>query len=348
MRSAVKFKMLKRQRGFSLVSTMVGLTIGLLVGATTLGTALYLEASKSSAMGGSNALVNGAMGVFRISGEVKQAGLGMMYQQNFACPTMNLSYDTKVMLDGVPLYPASIVDGATASDTVSVAYLDSLIGATAAQILLPMTDAASAVKLSNAPDADVGSVMLLQDPGLGSPCTLVQVSASASTSFGTNVEHTGGLFNSATFTNPVAYSERGHAASSRNFVWSTFRVRNNTLEELNNITGVSTVIADGVVALKAQYGITDGTNMTVSSWVSATGTYAAPTSADMLKVRAIRIGLLTRSLEKGTTCTLPSGVFTLWTGGPTVNVTTTAKWNCYRYRTFDLVIPLINVAMGVK
>ena len=339
--------MLKRQQGFSLVSTMVGLTIGLIVAATAIGTASFMEAAKRTSMGSNSALMNGAMGLFRIESETKQAGLGLMYQNNFACPRMNLSYGDELRLDGAPLYPASIEDGEAQSDTLSVAYLNSLTGATFAQVMLPMGTSSSVLKLSNAPDVRVGGVVLLQDITPSNPCTLVEVSEVTATDFGTNVGHTGGMLNSGEFTTPVLYTEKSRAAASSSFVWSTFRVRNNTLEEVNNITGTSTVIADGVVRFKAQYGITDGNNTTVSSWVPATGAYAGPTSADMLRVRAVRIGVVARAPEPDTQCAAKNGVFTLWPDGPTVDVTKEPKWNCYRYRTFNLVVPLVNVAMGL-
>jgi type IV pilus assembly protein PilW len=339
--------MLKHEQGYSLVSTMIGLTIGLMVAATALGTASFLEAAKRTSMGSNSALMNGAMALSRVESETRQAGLGLMYQNNFACPRMNVSYGDDVLLDGEVLYPASIVDGDDAPDTLSIAYLNSLTGATYARMMLPMTTVASILKLANAPDVRVGGVVLLQDVSPSNPCTLVGVSDLTVTDFGTNVGHTNGHFNSAEFSTPVLYSEKSRASASSSFVWSTFRVRRSTLEEVNNITGASTVIADGVVGFKVQYGITDGSGTTVSSWAPATGQYAEPAAADMLRVRAVRIGIVTRSPEKDSACVTKNGVFTLWPDGPTVDVTAQPNWSCYRYRTFNQVVPLVNVAMGL-
>lgn len=338
---------MKQQQGFSLISIMVGLAIGLIVAATALGTTSFMEAFKRTSMGSNSALVNGAMAVSRIESEAKQAGLGLMYQNNFACSRMNVSYGDELRLDGAPLYPAQIADGDDQSDTLSIAYLNSLTGATFAQVMLPMETSSSVIKLSNAPDARVGGVVLLQDIVPANPCTLVGVSALTPTDFGINVGHTGGMLNAGEFTTPVLYTEKSRAATSTSFVWSTFRVRNNTLEEVNELTRTSTVIADGVVGFQAQYGITDGDSATVSSWVGATGAYATPAAADMLRVRAVRIGLVTRAPERNAQCTTRAGVFTLWPDGPSVNVTKEPNWKCYSYRKFNLVIPLVNVAMGL-
>jgi type IV pilus assembly protein PilW len=340
---------MKRQQGYSLISTMVGLTIGLLVAATAMGTVSFMEAQKRTTTGGNSAVVNGAMGLTRIENEVKLSGLGLMSKQSFACPSFNLSYKGNVLLDGAPLYPLTIVDGDTASDTVTVAYLNTLTGASFASVTQPMADSDVPVKLSNAPDAVVGALMLMQSVVASDPCTIRQVTGrGATTPVGTEFQHQGGDYNVGGFATPVAYAENSRVSTSQDFVWSTFRVQNGTLEELNNITGKSTVVADGVVAMKAEYGITDGTNGGVASWVPATEGYATPTFADMLKVRAVRVGLAIRSLEKDASCPTTGSVLSLWDEGPTFDVKDIPDWRCYRYRTFNLMVPLVNVSLGVK
>lgn len=337
-----------RQRGFSIVSTMVGLTVGLVVAATAMGTASFMEAQKRISIGSNSVLVNGGLGLGRIENEARNAGLGLMSRQSFACPSFNINYKGTVRLDGEALYPAMIVDGDDKPDSVSVAYLDSLTSATYSQVLLPMTKEDSDIKVAVAPDATVGSVLLLQDTISTSPCTVRNVVARATSEFGTNLTIADGALTGAGFTTPVLYSENSHAYSSRRFVWSTFRVKNNTLEEVDNLKNESTVVADGVIGLKAQYGITDGTSSTVSSWVGATDTYSAPTAADMARVRAIRIGIVVRSQEKNMSCAGKTKVFSYWPNGPTLDVSSADDWKCYSYRTFNLIIPLVNVVMGLK
>jgi len=339
---------LRRQRGFSLISTMVGLTIGLIVATTAMSTASFMEAQKRVAIGSNSVLVNGGLGLGRIENEVRMAGLGMMSRQEFACTRFNVNYQGSVRLDNEPLYPASIVDGGSAPDTVSVAYLDSLTSATYAQLLLPMATLDADVKVALAPDAAVGSVLLLQDTAGTAPCTVRDVTARTTSGFGTNLAIAGGAYRGAGFAAPVVYTEGAHVNASRRFVWSTFRVKNNTLEEVNNLTDEATVIADGVIGMKAQYGLTSGAKSTVTSWVDASGSFAAPSKDDMARVRALRVGFVVRSMEKDASCAGKTGTFSYWPNGPTLDVTGAADWKCYSYRTFNVIIPLVNVVMGLK
>lgn len=54
-------RILKRQGGFSLISTMTGLIVGMMVAASALGTVAFMEAQKRTAMGSNSALANGAL-----------------------------------------------------------------------------------------------------------------------------------------------------------------------------------------------------------------------------------------------------------------------------------------------
>jgi type IV pilus assembly protein PilW len=334
------------QRGFSLASTMTGMLVGLMVAASALGTASFMEAQKRASMGGNSALANGSFGIFRIESASKLAGLGLLSQKSFACNSINLSYKGTVLLDGAPLYPLLIVDGGTLSDTLTVAYTDSLTSAAPAHLLMPMANDTDSIKVSNAPDAQIGRLLLVQSSAL--PCTLFGITAVTSSGFGQDIVHAGGDYNGGAYATAVAYPENSRAAVSSGLTWTTFRINRNTLEEVNNITGTVLVVATDIIAMKAQYGVTDGVSSTISGWVGATGAYAVPALPDMQKVRAIRVGLLVRSQDKNTTCLASDGAPTLWPAGPAFNVTAMVDWKCFKYRTLSMVIPLVNVALGMR
>lgn len=342
--------LVRKQQGFSLISAMAGLVVGLMVGATAIGTVTFMEAQKRTSMGSDSALANGGLGLFRLENETRLAGLGLMSRQAFACNSMNLAYMDQVLLDDAPLWPASIVDGgATGSDTLSIAYMNSLTGAAPSLLLLPMASATAAIKLSTSPDAAAGKLLLVQSSQPSSPCTLYGISAQTAAGFGNDIQHDGGDYNTTKYSNPITYLENSRASVSGSFTWSSFRVNNQTLEQVNNITRTAVAIADGVIALKAQYGITAGTTSTaIDSWTSATGAYAAPAAADMLRVRALRVGLAVRSVERDNSCPTTNSVLSLWTNGPTVDISGMTDWRCYKYRTFNMIIPLVNVAMGAR
>ena len=339
---------LKQQRGFTLISTMVGLLIGLMVAASALGTVSFMEASKRSAMGSNSALANGALGLFRMESEVKQAGLGLMGRQSFACPRLNLSYKDKILLDNAPLYPAQIQDGGAGPDSVSIGYLNTLTGAAPSRMLTPMSTSSSILKVSNIPDAQVGRLLLAQSSPTTGPCTVMEISGVTTSGFGSDINHAGGSYNSNNFGINVSYLENSKISVSSGIAWTTFRVNNNTLEELNNITGEISVIADNIVGLRAQYGVSNGTAGTIATWSAATGPYAKPSATDMLNVRALHIGLLARSPDRDPRCPATNAAPALWTGGPTFDLTNNPDWKCFKYRAFSVVVPLINVSMGAQ
>ncbi len=139
-----------------------------------------------------------------------------------------------------------------------------------------------------------------------------------------------------------------------------------------------TPIASGIVNMQVQYGIDSGNPMgtiqsecktqspgvsiqatdpdaIVDAWVNATGQWAndganSPTLLDLRRIRAVRIGLVARSslMEKpdsdGVCRTTTAAPVIRWDSGPdmTPDLSGDPNWQCYRYKTFQAVIPVRN------
>ncbi len=107
-----------------------------------------------------------------------------------------------------------------------------------------------------------------------------------------------------------------------------------------------------VVQIQAQYGISASANSdVVTSWVDATGaTWAAPTSADAMRIKAVRIAVVARGREPASgnvTAAVSSGFPDA--AAPAIDLSTVTvpagkTWQNYRYRVYQSVIPLRNVA----
>lgn len=157
-----------------------------------------------------------------------------------------------------------------------------------------------------------------------------------------------------------------------------FRVLCNTLVSYNAFTdsptctaspldfsgGANALVSD-VVLMHAQYGISaSAASDVVTNWVDATSVggvdWAAPSAANVGRIKAIRVVLVTRSKEAASeqvtaaTCTNGSGVAN--TGpcsfddaeAPVIDLSGLAvpagrTWRHYRYRVHQAVIPLRNV-----
>ncbi len=120
-----------------------------------------------------------------------------------------------------------------------------------------------------------------------------------------------------------------------------------------------------IVYLKAQYGVALAASQQVSCWTSAATTdtgcgitagsnWSAPTATDVKRIKAIRYVVVARSQlpEKpnadgtcSTTASAPISWQALGTGTPpTINLSGLGSdWQCYRYKTYQTIVPMINV-----
>ncbi|HNV88812.1 MAG TPA: PilW family protein [Methylotenera sp.] len=128
----------------------------------------------------------------------------------------------------------------------------------------------------------------------------------------------------------------------------TFAVNGNQLQKNGQ-----NVIGD-IVSLQAQYGIAATANSEiVNQWVDASGgTWAAPTVANRNRIKAVRIALVARNnlLERNVVSQACTGAATgpgrVCVFGGDINLAATdvgADWNRYRYRTYEVIVPLRNV-----
>ncbi|NUT15221.1 MAG: hypothetical protein HOQ33_12055, partial [Cupriavidus sp.] len=91
----------------------------------------------------------------------------------------------------------------------------------------------------------------------------------------------------------------------------------------------------------------------VTQWVHATlgpaGNWALPTPADAKRIKAIRLAVVVRSplrerVDPATgTCSTTTQAPTTWPDGPAIDLSADPDWRCYRYRSFETVVPLRNV-----
>jgi type IV pilus assembly protein PilW len=138
---------------------------------------------------------------------------------------------------------------------------------------------------------------------------------------------------------------------------SVFAVNGNQLTKDINGTGPQAIV-DEIVGLQAQYGISASANSEIvdinnpASWVNATGAWAAPlTVANRNRIKAVRLALIARnnlyekdivSQECNGAAAGPAKVC-VWGGNAGLSATLGADWNHYRYRVYELIVPLKNV-----
>jgi type IV pilus assembly protein PilW len=98
------------------------------------------------------------------------------------------------------------------------------------------------------------------------------------------------------------------------------------------------------VNFQLQYGIAPAGSQTVDTWTDATGAWAAPTAANTLRIKAVRMAIVTRgNLEKEI---VSPATLTIWDNtlsGTALTMPLSDDERHYRYRVVTVVVPLINV-----
>lgn len=348
---------MSRQEGFSLVELMVGLFVSMLIVLVLMGSQMFFEASKRTMTGSANAVENAAISLYSIERDVRMAGLGLLTNGALACSSINIYYNGAAKANGATAAPVTISHTDGAPDELTILQSASLLGAASNQIIAGMPTPSSILKANSGRGLSVGSLILVANPNGTDPCTLMQVTHIQQTGFGTDIQHNPGqsLWNppnpNNVFSNAPAYPAGSALLNVGTLGWGTYRVRNDALEYVDNITGQIGRVADNVVFLRAQYGVTNGASTTIDQWVDATSEWANLDSAHIRAIRAIRVGVIARSAHREKPgqdgqCNTTSEPPEAWPGGPVIDLSANPDWRCYRYRTFNIMVPLKNVIWG--
>lgn len=360
-----------KNRGFSLVEIMVGLVIGMLGILVIMQVFTLSEGRKRTTTNSNDAQENGLSAILAIERDVRQAGYGytsspglgsnlalgcnqvIAYNQN-ANPT-NIQFR---------LIPILITDGGPGlSDSITVAY------STANSIVTPVTvtqSAAPSAEYTLTNNADkagftTGDLVLAVDPGPPQKCGLAQITGL--TGAGNVITHNpgaGGDYNAPAGLGITASQliNLGNPAIVRYFIPAApnynLSIADLKLGTTGGVTNALT-LADNIVNIQAQYGIDTNNDGSVDSWVEPTGATwgddgaTTPNKDSIAQIKAVRVAVVARSalMEKVDpatgSCTTTTTAPTTWAGGPTVNLSADANWQCYRYKVYQTIIPLRNM-----
>ena len=355
-----------RQQGLSLIELMIGLLLGLLIIAVASGTLQYFDSQRRSSVAGNASSNAGVLAAYLLQRDVQNAGIGLMNTTQLACTQLNLYAQGVVRANGAALAPVSVVDGgAQGSDSATVFFAGSVLGAAPVQLTRGLMNASDKLYVNNTSGFTVGDVVVLADSNVDNPCTVAQISAM--TAVGTNEfalsRTSNGTYpfnapNPATsFAKAPLYPEGAVVINTGAApTWRRYSVQNNQLSVTDLVTGTAVQVADNVVSLQVQYGVTNGTASAVTRWVSATDEWAAPTAAMITSIRAIRVAVVTRSPRKeplvGTDgkCATTAAEPILWpdSDAPQLDLSGMADWQCYRYQVYRNTMPLKNLVWSVS
>lgn len=363
-------------RGFSLVEILVALVIGSLAMVVVLQVFWLSEGTKRTSTSGSDAQQAGAMALYLLERDLRQAGYGMNATPALGCSVVGYDAGPPVR-DPIPSFifaPVVITQGASnAPDSISISYgSDNNFTPVAT-----LTQANGGTNANYMVTSNFGFTLmdLIIVVEAGNPqCTLAQVNQIPPAGGNPLVIHNTGV-------NNPRYNKAGgmgvnHGIGAQIFNLGQLPVVNiysvNTpsatipdgrLNVQNTIRdAVATPIVDGIVNLQAEYGMDDGAN----NGTIAGGSYTADdgiadnwskttpaTAAAWNQVLAVRLAVVARSglREKPNPatglCSYTANQPT-WAGSATSPIVLTNdadgfSWKCYRYRVYETTVPLRNM-----
>ena len=346
---------LHNQHGLSIIELMVGMVIALLVGMAATGSAAMFTASQRQGMGMGGVSLSANTALTALRDEVAASGLGFFGDRLYRCNTLNLSISAVPLIDGAAFTPINVT-AETAGDRIDVIYATQV--ASGANALLKADSTGASATVRSLVPAAVGDAVMLAPVAPGPPCLVRTVTAiTASTedlpqvlTFGNTATD---VYNSAAFTTNPVYPDMGRITLLGSLQWSRYRLNGTNLELERPLTSGSTavVLARNVIGFRTEYGLSAAAagSTALDSWQQPTGTFASLTPALLPRVRALRIGLVTRSPQRekpdaAGNCTASTAMPQLFGNTVTPDVT---DWQCYRYRTAFVVVPLRNLVMGL-
>jgi len=338
-------------RGLSLIELMVGIVISLLVSLTATSGAMVFTASQRQGIGAGGSLVNASTALAALRDDISAAGLGFFGDSTFLCQKLNLSVNTSVLLDGANFTPVSIT-AETAGDRLDVVYATDVTSGT--NVLLNGAAGAASASLRSLLPVNVGQAMLIAPATPGEPCVVRSITANAAGTVDTPqvVEYTNvstARFNRAAFTTNPTYPDRGRVTLLGDLRWSRFHLVGTNLTLERPITGESVVLARNVIGFRAEYGLANAGSTSLAAWQPASGSFATLAPTSLPRVRALHIGLVTRGTQRekpdaSGNCSATTTMPTLFGNTVTADV---ADWQCYRYRSSIVVVPLRNLVLGM-
>ncbi len=353
----------KIQTGFSLIDVMVGMTLGLIGILVMLQMLSTFESQKRTTSGSDDAQNSGAIAVYGIERDIRQAGYGIDAQRLLGCNILLRPGATLNAIGPVTINPTSIPGYGrdTNTDSIMVVYGNSN-GPEEGDAITAQPITPNVYTVQTQPSYTVGDQVIAQYASRQTPCSLNLDTIQVVTPGDVNVTAVAGVAtvmttNTSPGITPVLYNLGQsptvlvYAVRNGNLAVCDYMVNNcssPTLAAINTANEAAWIpIAGNIVSLKAQY----GRDTTVGPMVGIVDTYdqTTPSSAsstytcDWARISAVRIALVARgSIGSSVTTAAPT-----WAGSAAapIDLSSFANWKNYRYKVLETVVPMRNITM---
>lgn len=351
----------RKDRGFSLTEILVGMAIGMLGILVIMQVYVTSESQKRTTSTGSDAQTNGTIALYTVERDVRMAGYGFTSAQ-LSCSNFRTYYDdgsSSGPIAGASTAPLLITDGGTGSDSITMQYSTSMSGAISTTLRSTMPQPSSELNVNSTYGCAINDLVIISQ---GSDCTLMQLTQVQDTAL--KLQHNPG--GAPSYNPPASYQSDNNwpayttgatVSCIGRFTSRTYAVNSSSLQVRDFTSATFTPLVWDIVNMQAQYGVAPAGSQQVNEWVNATGSWAAPSAADIARIKAVRIAIVARSglLEKNnvtTSCTTIGGTANsgpcAWEDtaaypAPAIDLSGDPYWQRYRYKVFETIIPLRNV-----
>lgn len=362
----------RRVSGFSLIETMVGLALGLVVVLAIVQVWGAFEGQKQRTISGATAQESGLLALTEIEQDVRSAGAGVT-NSALECTSIYSHYESGgTEVSPVPAYsgsnpvaPIRIVDGGSGSDAITVKRGSDIVGGMPVTLDADMSSSSAEINVPSVAGFSNGDVAMVMNSS--GQCTVLLITAVQNAAL--KIQHNPGA--TTTYNPSVSFKNANgwptYSAGSKIMKVGALETRtysvtsNNRLALLDATNPVAPAVSDlahDIVKFKAQYGIADPLSQDVNAWVNASAAtgWDAPDTAKIKRIKAIRIVVIARSAKlEGTnvtgTCVNNAGTNNgpcAWTDtaahpAPLIDLSADPDWRRYRYRVYQTIIPLRNV-----
>jgi type IV pilus assembly protein PilW len=364
---------IQSSRGFSLVELLIGMLIALFGIIAVSQVFAVSERQKRVTTGGGSAQQNGNIALMTMERAIRMAGYGFNDAKALGCTVrahhtldnrdFNFIFAPVVIKQGNNGAPDEVIAIHGSSNALSVASVFAPVaGVPRMQLKNRAGYAAGDLVVATGAGSDGGAlsdlvcalsqVSVLPDaPGELDMIVHDQTAYSSSTG-----QTTAPLFNKpggvgVSFTSSGLLFNLGEQPVLQRYSVQSLASGGAQLRATDLLTDQTAPIADEIIDLQAQYGIdATGAGGVVSSFVDE---LPAPiTKATWSNVLALRIAVLVRSKEKekpdaNGKC-FATTVPPRWSGADFKPVISTTDWQCYRYGTYETVVPLRNMLWKAK
>lgn len=378
------------QRGMSLVELMVGMVVAMVTVLAITQIMVASEAYKRTTTGGSDALQNGAFAQLMLERYIRMGASNFATIANvFGC-ALNVYRDGslvvggeshtdypepfKTNLDFVPLLAPVIVKqgDSGASDTIVVfagqhpsiakSLSPSIIGGGSASTVsfASKTGINSSLGADGSPLRDL-LLAVDQDRTAGSDsCDVAEAVSLASSGATVNLTGSGmkytGLDAFNLYSKSAVVADLGPNPLFLAFAVGSDGHTTNSLLAYDYLAGNSQSLSDGIVAIKALYGIASSPKSSVvSSWVAPSGdVWAADklNAGSIILMRALRLAVLARNSQREKEQVSPASLTVFEDAkdskDASLAISISVPDRHYRYKVFDVTIPLRQMVIMAK